>query len=129
MNKSSIITIAVIFTIIFSGSVYAVSPRPELETNQSAAENIGKKQVSFEQARKFAQYCKDTLPVRKKMLELETDILMLKTEQKPDWAIVSEKQKEIADSMVELQKKAFDADIHTNGLYPWSDCMTDPGRK
>ena len=64
-----------------------------------------------EQAQKFAQFQQETLPLRQKMQQLRTDLLMLRTQTSPDWEAITAKQKEMVDLRVEIQKKAAEAGI------------------
>lgn len=64
-----------------------------------------------EQAQKFAQFQKDILPLRQKMLQLRTELMTLRTQANPDWNAIAAKQKEMVDVRTEIQKKAAEAGI------------------
>lgn len=64
-----------------------------------------------EQAQKFAQFQKDILPLRQKMLQLKTELMTLRTQTTPDWNAIAAKQKEMVDVRTEIQKKAAEAGI------------------
>lgn len=64
-----------------------------------------------EQAQKFAQFQKDTLPLRQKMLQLKTELMGLRTQTTPDWNAIAAKQKEMVDVRTEIQKKAAETGI------------------
>lgn len=64
-----------------------------------------------EQTQKFAQFQKDILPLRQKMLQLKTELMTLRTQATPDWNAISAKQKEMVDVRTEIQKKAAEAGI------------------
>jgi Spy/CpxP family protein refolding chaperone len=64
-----------------------------------------------EQAQKFAQFQKDVLPLRQKMLQLKTELMGLRTQTTPDWNAIAAKQKEMVDVRTEIQKKAAETGI------------------
>jgi Spy/CpxP family protein refolding chaperone len=64
-----------------------------------------------EQAQKFAQFQKDVLPLRQKMLQLKTELMTLRTQTTPDWNAIAAKQKEMVDVRTEIQKKATETGI------------------
>lgn len=50
------------------------------------------------------------------MLQLRTDLLALRAQLTPDWKAIAEKQKEMVDIRVEIQKKATEAGFAGPGL-------------
>ncbi len=64
-----------------------------------------------EQAQKFAEFQKDTLNLRQKMLQLKTEIFSLRAQTNPDWNAIAAKQKEMVDIRTEIQKKAAEAGV------------------
>lgn len=64
-----------------------------------------------EQAQKFAQFQKEILPLRQKMLQLKTELMTLRAQTTPDWNAIAAKQKEMVDIKTEIQKKASEAGI------------------
>ena len=64
-----------------------------------------------EQAQKYAQFQKDILPLKQKMLQLKTELMTLRTAATPDWNAIAAKQKEMVDVRTEIQKKAAEAGI------------------
>lgn len=64
-----------------------------------------------EQTQKFAQFQKDILPLRQKMLQLKTELMGLRTQTTPDWNAIAAKKKEMVDVRTEIQKKAAEAGI------------------
>ena len=64
-----------------------------------------------EQTQKFAQFQKDILPLRQKMLQLRTELMALRTQTTPDWNAIAAKQKEMVDVRTEIQKKATETGI------------------
>ncbi|MFO0752384.1 MAG: hypothetical protein U0411_03545 [Thermodesulfovibrionales bacterium] len=67
--------------------------------------------VSPEQEQKQADFLKDTLPLRQKMLQLRTDLAALRAQAKPDWEAIAVKRKEMVDVRTALQKKAYESGI------------------
>lgn len=68
-----------------------------------------------EQSQKFAKFQKDILPLRQRMLQLKTDLMILRTQTTPDWDAIAAKQKEMVDVRTEIQKKASEAGITEPG--------------
>lgn len=64
-----------------------------------------------EQTQKFAEFQKNILPLRQKMLQLRTELMTLRTQANPDWNAIAAKQKEMVDVRTEIQKKAAEAGI------------------
>lgn len=62
-----------------------------------------------EQAQNYAEFQKQILPLKQKMLALKTDLSTLYSQTNPDWNAIAQKQKEMVDVRVEIQKKAKDA--------------------
>ncbi len=67
--------------------------------------------MTQEQAQKFARFQTDTLPLRQKMMQLRTELMSLRVQEKPDWKAIAGKQKEMVDLRVEMQKRASEAGI------------------
>lgn len=67
--------------------------------------------LSPEQAQKQAQFQRDTLALRQKMLQLRTDLMTLRAQTKPDWEAIAAKQREMVDVRTALQKKAYEAGL------------------
>jgi len=59
-----------------------------------------------EQALKFADFQKEILPQKQQMLQLKTDLMGLRAQPNPDWKAIADKQKQMVDVRVEIQKKA-----------------------
>lgn len=62
--------------------------------------------VTPELAQKNAEFQKQILPLTQKMLALRTDLATLYSQANPDWNAITEKQKEMVELRVEIQKKA-----------------------
>lgn len=71
-----------------------------------------------EQAQKFAQFQKDILPLRQQMLQLRTDVMALRAQPNPDWKAIAEKQKQMVDVRIEIQKKRAAAGFPAMGPGP-----------
>ncbi len=76
-----------------------------------------------EQAQKYAQFQKEILPLKQKMLQLRTELMTLHTQTTPDWNAISAKQKEMIDVRTEIQKKASAAELTGAGFGPCGACM------
>ncbi len=64
-----------------------------------------------EQAQKYADFQKQILPLKQKMLALRTDLAALYAQTAPDWNAISQKQKEIVDTKIAIQKAAREAGV------------------
>lgn len=71
-----------------------------------------------EQITKFNKFQQDTLALRQKMLQLKTELQALMTAQNPDFKAIAEKEKQMVDLRVEIQKKAIEAGLpaYTRGM-------------
>ncbi len=72
--------------------------------------------ITPEEAQKFAKFQQDILPLRQKMLQLRTDLMLLRTQTNPNWDAIAAKQKEMVDLRTEIHKKASEAGITGLGL-------------
>ncbi|MFQ3574666.1 MAG: hypothetical protein SNJ53_08570 [Thermodesulfovibrionales bacterium] len=70
-----------------------------------------KVQLTPEQLEKFNKFQTDVLPLRQKMLKLKTDLSILYSKANPDFKAIAEKQKEMVDVKIEIQKKAVEAGL------------------
>lgn len=59
-----------------------------------------------EQSQKLAEFQKEIVPLRQKMHQLMTDVMTLRAQPTPGWKAIAEKQKEMVDIKIEIQKKA-----------------------
>jgi hypothetical protein len=73
--------------------------------------------ITPEDARKFAEFQKEILPLRQKMLQLRTELMTIRTQTPVNWDAVAAKKKEMVDVKTEIQKKAAEAGI-TKGFGP-----------
>lgn len=71
--------------------------------------------LSAEGDQKFAQFQKETLPLRQKILQLKSDLISLKAQSPTDWESVAEKEKEMVDLRTEIQKKASESGLSIAG--------------
>ncbi len=62
-----------------------------------------------EQAQKYSEFQQQILPLRQKMVALKTELSTLYSQANPDWNAVAQKQKEMIDVRVEIQKRAKEA--------------------
>lgn len=69
--------------------------------------------VPPEQAQQFAEFQKQILPLKQKMLAIRTDLSTLYSQTNPDWNAIAQKQKEMVDVRVEIQKRANEAGFGT----------------
>jgi hypothetical protein len=69
--------------------------------------NLGN--IPPEQAQKYADFQKQILPLRQKMVALRTDLAALYAQTATDWNAISQKQKEIVDTRIAIQKAAKEA--------------------
>lgn len=65
--------------------------------------------LTTDQSQKFVQFQSDILPLRQKMFELRTEIMILRAQTPTDWNAISAKQKEMVDVRTEIQKRAAES--------------------
>lgn len=73
--------------------------------------------ITPEDARKFAEFQKEILPLRQKMLQLRTELMTIRAQTPVNWDAVAAKKKEMVDVRTEIQKRAAKAGI-TRGFGP-----------
>lgn len=121
MKKVLATVVVVVFMLGLAASAYAFGPgsgqRGGFYGQTAQAQNL-----TPEQAQKFAQFQKDILPLKQKMLQLRTDLMSLRTQQTPDWKAIADKQKEMVDIRVEIQKKRAESGLPAFG--PGFGCKT-----
>ncbi|MDX9713982.1 MAG: periplasmic heavy metal sensor [Dissulfurispiraceae bacterium] len=121
MKKVFATLVVVIFTLGLAASAYAFGPGTG-PRGGFYGQNVRTAAFTPEQAQKFAQFQKDILPIKQKMLQLRTDLFGLRTQQNPDWKAIADKQKEMVDLRVEIQKKRAEAGLPFYG--PGAGCRT-----
>ncbi len=118
MNKRILTTIvAAMFVVASALSVYAFGPGggfgPGAGYGPSGG-NFGNVQgtpMTQEQIDKLNKYRMDVLPLQQKMIKLKTELAVLNSQAKPDYKAIADKQKEMVDIRIEIQKKANEAGI------------------
>lgn len=105
MKKAIKIGLAVVFVIALVSAATAFGP------GMGMGHGMMGHNMSPEQTQKFADFQKETLTLRQKMLQLKTELMTLRAQTTPDWKAISEKQKEMIDVRTEIQKKASEAGI------------------
>ncbi len=113
MKKTLVIGVAIAFVFIIAAGAMAFGPGYHKGTGPcyGAGSNL-----TPEQSQKFAALQKEILPLRQKMFQLRTDLLTLRAQPTPDWKAIAEKQKEMVDIKVEVQKKGTEAGFAGHGL-------------
>lgn len=112
MKKTLVIGLAVALVFIIAAGAMAFGPGYHKGTGPcyGAGSNL-----TPEQSQKFAEFQKEILPLRQKMLQMKTDLMTLRAQPTPDWKAIAEKQKEIVDVKTEIQKKATEAGFAGSG--------------
>jgi len=105
MKKAISIGLAVVLVAVLVTGAMAFGPGYGMGRGMMGAN------LTPEQAQKFAQFQKDILPLRQKMLQLKTELMALRTQTTPDWNAIAAKQKEMVDVRTEIQKKATETGI------------------
>ncbi|BCB97126.1 hypothetical protein JZK55_20480 [Dissulfurispira thermophila] len=109
MKRAISIGFALVFVAVLVSGAMAFGPGYGMGNGMMAGN------LTPEQAQKFAQFQKDILPLRQKMLQLKTELMILRTQATPDWNAIAAKQKEMVDVRTEIQKKASEAGITNLG--------------
>jgi len=107
----SIIVAAMLVLTVTAGAM-AFGPGAGMGMGRGMEHNI-----TPEDAKKFAEFQKEILPLRQKMLQLTTELMTIRTQTPINWDAVAAKKKEMVDVKTEIQKKAAEAGI-TRGLGP-----------
>ncbi|MDH5769345.1 MAG: hypothetical protein OEZ31_10385 [Nitrospirota bacterium] len=113
MKKTLVIGLAIALVFIIAAGAMAFGPGYHKGTGPCYGAGTN---LTPEQSQKFAASQKEILPLRQKMLQLRTDLLTLRAQSTPDWKAIAEKQKEMVDIKVEIQKKATEAGFAGHGL-------------
>jgi len=101
---SVIVAVALVLTVI-TGAM-AFGPGTGMGRGYGMGHNIAP-----EDAQKFAEFQKEILPLRQKMLQLRTELMTIRTQTPVNWDAVAAKKKEMVDVKIEIQKKAAEAGI------------------
>lgn len=105
MKRVIKIGLAVVFVIALVSVAAAFGP------GMGMGHGMMGRDMSPEQMQKFADFQKETLPLRQKMLQLKTELMSLRAQTTPDWNAIAAKQKEMIDVRTEIQKKATESGI------------------
>ncbi len=106
MKKYSILLIVAALVVSLATAAFAFGPGYGMGGGRGLC-NPGN--VPPEQANQFAEFQKQILPLKQKMLALRTDLSTLYSQTNPDWNAIAQKQKEMVDVRVEIQKRASEA--------------------
>ncbi|MCX8027811.1 MAG: hypothetical protein N3A62_08175 [Thermodesulfovibrionales bacterium] len=80
-------------------------------------------QLTPEQVEKHNKFLTDTLPLRQKMMQLKTELAVLYNNPNPDFKAIAEKEKQMVDLRVEMQKKAKESGLPIYPGYGRGGCM------
>lgn len=104
------ISLVIVFAVILSLTTFAFAFGPGLGWGGGGGFCwLGN--IPPEQTQKYADFQKQILPLRQKMIELKTDLATLYSQVNPDWDAIASKQKEIVDLRIEIQKRAYTAGL------------------
>ncbi len=106
MRKYTIMSLIVALVIAASSIAFAFGPGYGMGGGRGYC-NPGN--IPPEQAQKYAEFQKQILPLRQKMLTLRTDLATLYAQTPSDWNAIAQKQKEIVDVKIAVQKTANEA--------------------
>ncbi|MCX8031461.1 MAG: hypothetical protein N3A59_07800 [Thermodesulfovibrionales bacterium] len=108
MKRIIIITITTALVIVAVNSVFAFGQGKGM-IGGCGCWNIPP--ANPELAQKYSEFQNLTLPLRQKMIALRVDLANLYSQNNPDWNAITQKQKEIAELRVEIQKRARELGI------------------
>ena len=106
MNRTLVIGLAVALVFIIAAGAMAFGPGygMGMGPHYGAGSNL-----TPEQSQKFAEFQKEIVPLRQKILQLMTDVKTMHAQPTPDWKAIANKEKEIVDVRTEIHKKATEA--------------------
>ncbi len=113
MRKVLTIGLVAVLVIVIAGVALAIGPG--YVGGMGPCYGMRGSNLTPEQPQKYAQFQKDILPLRQKMLQFKTELMTLRTQTTPDWKAIAEKQKEMIDLRTEIQKKASGAGLTAFG--------------
>lgn len=125
MKRKVIAGVVVALVLALAAGAMAVGPGGGMGAGLCAGTGAA---LSPEEAQKQAQFMKDTLPLRQKMLQIRTDLAVLKAQTKPDWEAIAAKQKEMVDVRTALQKRAYESGVTGCGKCGGMGMMSGMGR-
>lgn len=106
MRKYMIISLIVVLLLTVSTGVFAFGPGYGRGGGMGYC-NLGN--IPPEQTQKYVELQKQILPLRQKMVALKTDLAALYAQTAPDWNAIAQKQKEIVDLRIAIQRTANEA--------------------
>lgn len=112
MRKSMIISLIIALLLIATTSAFAFGPG---YGRGGVMGNCYMGNIMPEQAQKNAEFQKQILPLKQKMIALRTDLTALYAQTPPDWNAIAQKQKEMVDLRIAIQKIAADAGFPSVG--------------
>lgn len=110
MKKNLKVVLAVAIVLVMATGAMAIGPGGGMGMGMANCPNVGAN-LTPEQTQKFAQFQKETLPLRQQMLQLKTEMMTLRAQPSPDWKAIAEKQKQMVDVRIEIQKKKAEAGL------------------
>lgn len=108
MKKVKSIVLALALVVAVAASATAFGPGQGMGLGMGFSGNCGcgtGDNLTPEQAQKFSGVQNEILPLRQKMLQLRTELMNLQAQPNTDWKAVADKQKEMVDIRVAIQKK------------------------
>lgn len=112
MKRTTIIGLALVLTIALVTGAMAVGPCGGMGSGPRCASQTDQ---TSEQAQNFAKFQRETLQMRQKMMEIRTEISELRAQTGSDWKAIAEKEKQMVDIRIEMQKKAKESGIQGMG--------------
>ncbi len=114
MKKIMILFIIVALVVAFSTSVFAFGPGFGMGGGRGLCNPAN---IQPELVQKHAEFQKQILPLRQKMLALKTDLSILYSQANTDWNAIAQKKKEMVDVKIEIQKRANEAGFATGQCF------------
>ena len=111
MKKGLIVSLIAALALVLTTAVFAAGPG-----GGSGNCPMAGKQITPEQAQKFAKFQNEILPLKQKMLQLRTELMNIRTQTPTDWNAVAAKQKEMVDVRIAIQKKAAEYGFKGKGF-------------
>ena len=116
MKKATSFILAIAMVALLVSGAMAIGPGGGMAPCASGEGNCPQMSAANpEQAQKFAQFQKEILPLRQQMLQLRTDLMALRAQPSPDWKAIADKQKQMVDVRIEIQKKRAAAGLPAMG--------------
>jgi len=106
MKKYAVLLLIAVLIVSVATAAYAFGPGYGMGGGRGVCNPAN---VPPEQAQKYAEFQKQILPLKQKMLALRTDLATLYAQTTPDWNAIAQKQKEMVDVRVEMHKRANEA--------------------